>query len=577
MPPDITGPTGVDRLLQPPTRHTGVGGVSSSQAVVRVAPVDPQSRTDVPSQLLGRSGLDLYELLATSDLVITRATTGNVALDVGLEQARSALLRNLPGDALAALDGIWDAARHTEEGWYLRSGALLVLGLPGESDRVANDGSVVAPQSSALRFIQSLARLMVNDSVGARTAIEEALQRAPQDATLLIQQALVQAKQGDRQPALRVLAEMQHAMPDHPALVWGRAALKVIVADMTRQQFRRTPMNSPVVPDVTADDRVPSVTPRRMADVATAALERFGASIAARPMPEVGREARLLLRAFSAGGTLVTSVTAEQAHAARGILSAVVHWASGEARAAQSPVHAVVMQLVALIQGGHFDEAQRFLRRQGGVAREPVGRLLLAVLLGADQSSPPDGATAWSRVSSTPGHGTAWATESLTPGGSVGVVREDRDRGAVVPIRLGLAMLASGIPGDTLSQINNEIINGTSYENLSVIERLSGRVARIPNPEERGEGWGAAGAAAALQSTSDWSAGAGMRAVALVCVVMAAGFLIAGYSVPAIALAVGAAWLGLRRSGRELSGRLNENVYQSANEPEKSPESGIRR
>lgn len=613
MPSDITGPTRVDRPLPPPTRSSGVGGVSSSQAVVRVTPVDPQQRTDVPSQLLGRSGLDLYELLATNDLVTPRPTTGNVALDVGLEQARSALLRNLPGDALAALDGVWDAARRTEEGWYLRSGALLVLGLPGEGDRVATDGLTARPQSSALRFIQSLARLVVNDAAGARVAIQEALQRVPNDPTLLVQQALVQAKQGNKQPAISLFADLQTSVPDHPALAWGRAAMKVIVAEATRQQSRPTPVTWPTVPEPQTGSvdgaidifpeqtgALPSVAPRVSSDVATAALERFGASIASRPMTEIGREARLLLRAFSAGGTLVASATPEQAHAARVLLSAVAQWASGDVPEIPSPMHTLVTQLVPLVQHGRLDEAQRLLRRQGTVAREPIGRLLMSVLMGADQQHAPDGATARSRLSTTPVYNAALAADSMTPGGGVGVVREDKDRGAVVPIRLGLALLEESAPerkrvsgaqkawsamtgrdvydNDRLSPsmlhgVHVELAGITPRDNLSVFDRLSGRVASITSPEERGLGWGAARAAAESQP-SEWSEGAGMRAVALVCVVLAAGTLIAGYGAFAIALAVGAAWLGLRRSGREGSRSHATGGSQSGNEPERSPETG---
>lgn len=594
--------------MQPPPRTNGGGGVSSSQAVVRVTPVEPKARSDVPSQLLGRSGLDLYELLATTDLVTPRQTTGNVALDVGLENARSALLRNLPGDALAALDGVWDAAKRTEEGWYLRSGALLVLGLPGESDRVVNDGLDGKPLSNALRFIQSLARLAVGDASGARATLQVALERLPTNVTLMVQQVIVQAKHGDRQSALDVFAQLQESVPDHPSLAWGRAALRAIVTDTTRRESRPTPVDWPSA--TSGPDGGRMVTPNVSADVASGALERFGASAGTRPSAEIAREARLLLRAFSAGGTLVASATAEQAHAARVILSAFVAVTSGEGHDPSSTMHALVSQLLPLIQRGQFDEAERVLRRHSGVTREPIGRLLLAVLLGGSQRQVPDGATIQTGNRSTPVYSAAMTAALLTPETGMGIIRDEVDRGAVVPVRLGLGLLeetavarkrASGSyaanqwapPSD--SEIAREIGIGSSmaaggmleslrssqHVGVSLMDRITGRVSSIPSPEERGQGWGAAHAAAhaaaSSHPTADWAEGAGIRAIALVCVMLAAGSLIAGYAIPAIALGVGGVWLGLRRSGRDGHARTEHDVHQSGNEPEKTPESGSRR
>ena len=85
-----------------------------STALVPLDPLSPQP-TAAPAHPLGRSGIDLLDILATTDAVATRGPTGAVALEVGLEHARGALLRNLPGDALAALDGVWERARKT--GW----------------------------------------------------------------------------------------------------------------------------------------------------------------------------------------------------------------------------------------------------------------------------------------------------------------------------------------------------------------------------------------------------------------------------------------------------------------------------
>ncbi|MFO0205060.1 MAG: hypothetical protein ACK54L_02735, partial [Betaproteobacteria bacterium] len=81
--------------------------------------------------------MELSDLLLTADILEQRDGVAPVALEMGLEGARAALLRHQPGDALAALERVWSTAQRSEEGWYLRSGALTVMGLPGEGDRIA--------------------------------------------------------------------------------------------------------------------------------------------------------------------------------------------------------------------------------------------------------------------------------------------------------------------------------------------------------------------------------------------------------------------------------------------------------
>lgn len=86
------------------------------------------------------------------------------AVDAGLDTARGALLAGLPVDAIAALDSVWEHAKFAEAGWYLRAAALLTLGLPGESERVVQEGITVRPSSVALRHLESLARQMLEDA-----------------------------------------------------------------------------------------------------------------------------------------------------------------------------------------------------------------------------------------------------------------------------------------------------------------------------------------------------------------------------------------------------------------------------
>ena len=220
-----------------------------SRGLVRIAPTPGSSPVGTPVEAptgtpLDRSGLNLLDLLDATDVLVERSETAPVALEVGLERARGALLRNLPGDALAALDQIWDGASRTEEGWYLRSGALTVLGLPVESERVSQEGLNVRPSSVALRFLQSLARVAVGDFTGARSTLQQAQQRTPDDVLLHVQQAIVQAKLGDTGGAELVLQRAARTSPAHPALDYGRSGVRLASSDATRQRSRATPMGT---------------------------------------------------------------------------------------------------------------------------------------------------------------------------------------------------------------------------------------------------------------------------------------------------------------------------------------------
>ena len=498
----------------------------------------------VHTQPLGRSGLDVLDVLAVTDEVAVREATGSVAREVGLEQARGSLLRNQPGEALASLDVIWEGAQQSEEGWYLRSGALTALGLPGESERVADEGLALRPSSMALRFMQSFARLTLGDLAGARTVLQPALDRAPADPLLLVQRALVQAKQGDPKGADAQLQELAAQIPDHPAVMWGRAMLRAISADAARQRARPTPIGNAALPnrgvDVPAAD-VPAT------DVATAALGRFGVRIATRPTNDTVSEARMLMRAFSAGGALATAVTAEHAHAARIVLTTYLGVATGEGAESPAPLRSLVAQVIPLLQEGRVDEAERLVRRQSLSLREPLGRLLLAVVRGAYA---PDAFSV-----------SAPSNEAPLPGGPL--VRSEAERGALVPVRLGLGLLEEtpasrvALDGPRAAWTATGLPFGVREDGTVVRYMMSGSMNAVPSPtygaDLAGEGWGAAQAAASAVPAVR-IAGAGVQLGVVLFFALAVGALATGHWFAAIGLGLGAAWLGLHRRRRHVHG-----------------------
>ena len=72
----------------------------------------------------------------------------------------------------------------------------MLLGQPAESDRVAGEGLERAPQSVALRFLQSVAKSLTGDLAGARAALVPTLETAPGHPVLVAQQVILQTRQG---------------------------------------------------------------------------------------------------------------------------------------------------------------------------------------------------------------------------------------------------------------------------------------------------------------------------------------------------------------------------------------------
>ena len=208
LPPSVTPPA-------PGVPPAGAGvpplGVPPVDGIPGVAPGGHR-----PGSPLERSGIDLQALLATEDQLASREAVQGGELEVGLEQARGALVRRAPHETMAILDQVWDGAQRSEEGWYLRAGALVGLGLDEDGDRVAGDGLTQRPDSTALRYARSLARLGTGDVGGARVALEEALALRPQEPLLSLQHALVRARRGTPAVPRWTSTPWRHATPITP-------------------------------------------------------------------------------------------------------------------------------------------------------------------------------------------------------------------------------------------------------------------------------------------------------------------------------------------------------------------------
>lgn len=579
----------------PITPATSTRPVGGARAVVRVTPTVSTERigTDGP---LSRSGLPLDALFETADLLETREPLPRGATAMGLAQARTALLRQLPGDALAALDDVWSGAQRSEEGWYLRAGALTVLGLPGEGERVASEGLDLRPTSLALRYLQSVTRAMTGDWSGARAALTNALDAAPEDPVLRLQQAVVLARQGHLSDASEIVAAVQQQFVDHPAVGWARAVLRTVATDRARRESRETisaddegfasvvsfidlpaddePISRTTPRDTTRaagpglDDEIDAAavdesvrwSPTDGGDLVEHAFASLGARLVRRPEGLPTADMRVLMRALSAGGTLMGSCTPEQAHAARTLIGQLLDATRHlEASTVVRPTPSVgLAALLAALRRHDPAEALRLWQRSS-IAVAPGARRLVQALLDGARGGPDQAAESSPQRGRTD-TGVDWTMSSA------GIVRNERDGAALLPVRFGLSLLtdapevrsdAADLAGAPSAAANSVMYTpGAGFEGIRDGRAFTPRTPGmgvasdlVVQGEATGLGWVGARAADLLQGPQQRETeAAGARIAAVLCVVLAVGASVVGFNAVAIALAVGAAWLGMRRS-----------------------------
>lgn len=619
MSSDLNGVQGLRGTAVPP--HSLANVVGPSRAVVRVTPA-VSSPGMAGGQPWSRSGVALEALLRDEDLLEQRQDVRQGATAMGLSQARGALLRQLPGDALAALDDVWSGAQRSEEGWYLRAGALTVLGLPGEGDRVATDGLTQRPHSVALRYLQAVARSLTGDWQGARAALTEALEASPGNAVLRLQQAVVLGRQGRMADAHALLAEVQQHDPQHPAVPWARGVLRGLTADYARGEARQTTRMASgeftVVDEEgftpwldashaggpyarqqgQADDGVEGTFIENLGrwraagggDRLEEAFRALGERLAqrlTRPSTVLPTEdLRELLRALSTGGTLLGTCSPDQAHAARTLLGQLLEsfrQLGGITTARPTPSVGLVALVAALSRADHA-EAGRLWRRTS-LAVPPEARSLMQALLDGARAAPRTmggNAHAGTRINASAQGRTDGMAEPASDGAPGGmpagpsvsaIVRNERDDGALPPVRFGLSLLRESADGgrcevgdDAMGSVTGW--NGgrvTPYgpaEALVEVRRSAGSVGEtegrvaLSRVETTGTGWGEARAMSGLVGAEARRAqphggrddGHWPRLAAVLCVVLAAGASVLGANAAAIALAAGAVWLGMRRS-----------------------------
>ncbi|MBL0890391.1 MAG: hypothetical protein IBJ19_07225 [Gemmatimonadaceae bacterium] len=599
-----TGVAGAGARPLPPL--PGVRPVTPGTALAPVAPVAPRGG-GLGEALLGRSGVALGDLLLADDELTPRQQASVVAVEMGLERARGALVRQDPGEALAALDDIWHPEQASEEGWYLRAGALTALGLPGEGDRIAGDGLLRRPESRALRFVQSLARVLTGDVSGARQVLNEALERTPDDPVLLAQQAVLLARQGHRSDAREVLQRLQVHHLQHPATDWARRMVRSVEADGTRRQVREfTEALDEVFPsDVTDEASSADATAAlRSTDAASSgralddAFTQLGRSLVRNDRQSLDTLLRPLIVACSAGGHLARSAPAEQVHAARSLLGVLLEQPLDVGSEASSlrrvlrPLLQPLLQPQANAQTAPLSPSNLLVNLQAPLRRvapslpSNVRTLVEALVTGALESVMPR-----SGEQHAPSSAGGIAGDRRTPratdpirgvsGGYEAVLHEERDlRAPLLPVRLGLSLLEE-TASDRARESERGAADGAASRNSGATPVVpdpwragavrvadGGRTGltpdrqltpvSVPGAELRGEGWGSVQAAhQGIPSQAGAERGPdaqerGGRQVGLAAVLLVGGAIVAvsqGATILAVALGLGAAWVGVRRGG----------------------------
>ncbi|MEN9509489.1 MAG: hypothetical protein RLZZ621_2052 [Gemmatimonadota bacterium] len=531
-----------------------------------VAPAAPETLGDPEVVPLGRSGVDAREVVLTRDELLTRVAVSAGEVEQGLQQARGSLVRKQPSEALASLDAIWQRADTSEEAWYLRSGALTVMGMPEDGDRVAGEALQQQPTSLALRLAQSVARAVQGDVGGAREALLPALDEAPDEPVLLAQRAVLNARAGRGEAADDGVRRLQREFGAHPATEWARDTVRREAAERVRQQARA----------VSVGETSGSAGDPTFTDITDTIFRGLGASLPVKRGESVVQEARVLMRAFSGGGTMATVAAPEQAHAARSVLVGLIAVLTGGEPGARQP-GVLLAQLVPLLRDGRIDDAARALKRGGDAASPAVRRLLEALVSGPrlGDGAMFDGDRAFAAVQESQGEARAEVrsesrSASRGDGGTRGPhVQGEDDDGALVPLRFGLGLLRE--------TVQDRAIRAAMAEGAALTAQLEGQgelpvlgpdeawrvlASRVPGAptsesvtgvvgaEGEGRGWGAARAAASWDGDTERPADSslGLALLVVVAVVVGGGVALRGGAM-AVLLMGALLWYALRPRG----------------------------
>ncbi len=177
------------------------------------APQSPQSpqpstlRDDAPIALAGR--LELGDVLPDT----TR-------LALALEGATRALQSGKAEAVLAELDAVWSHQLASDSPWYLRGGALQLLGRTADAEQVLRDAVARLPRSAAILYLLGVHTAHRGQPEAARLANDHALALHPTEPLLWLQRAALATREGTPDMATAILQHVRTLAPAFPADDW---------------------------------------------------------------------------------------------------------------------------------------------------------------------------------------------------------------------------------------------------------------------------------------------------------------------------------------------------------------------
>jgi Tfp pilus assembly protein PilF len=211
-----------------------------------------QPRDEAPIWLAGR--LELGDVLPET-----------TKLALALESATRALQGGKPDAVLAELDAVWSHQLASDSPWYLRGGALQLLGRSSDAEQVLRDAIARLPRSAAILYLLGVHTAHRGQPDAARLANDHALALHPAEPLLWLQRAALAMRDGTPDMARAIMDQVRTLAPAFPADDW------LVMLARLGQQRGRTPtptyrkaiarLTPSSLPAVEAEPSAPLATP----------------------------------------------------------------------------------------------------------------------------------------------------------------------------------------------------------------------------------------------------------------------------------------------------------------------------
>jgi len=141
-------------------------------------------------------------------------------LALALESATRALQSGRPGAVLAELDAVWSHQLAADSPWYLRIGALQLLGRTVDAEQVLRDAVSRLPRSAAILYLLGVHIMHRGQVEAAKLANDHALALHPTEPLLWLQRAALAKQNGLPDLAASTMQHAQTLAPTFPANDW---------------------------------------------------------------------------------------------------------------------------------------------------------------------------------------------------------------------------------------------------------------------------------------------------------------------------------------------------------------------